>query len=80
MSVEIAILIVITVIIIFSCIMGEIRFRYLKKQQEKEKEAKKEKERNSDFYRNGAYRIIVNCCNSEIGTTCVKCGRCGRKF
>lgn len=79
MSAGIVILIFFTVIIIFSCIMGEIRFKYLKKQKEKE-EAKKEKERNSDFYRNGAYRINVNCCNSETGAVCVKCGRCGRKF
>lgn len=81
----IVILIWMVSIIVLSVIIGEIRFRYLKKQDLQERENnKKDGEEAKDNYKgfhSGACRVSKNCCNPDsYGTICVKCGRCGRKF
>lgn len=75
-------------LIIFSIIFGEIRFRiYLKRSDIKSKKQNKEKNeieiQNDEKHDNGFHKSDIkplkNCCNpASYGMICVRCGRCGR--
>lgn len=67
-------------VILFSIIGGEIRYRYLKKQDNKNEKQRKEYNKDSKIiYGSGAFRKSKDC-RQPKEYLCVKCGDCGRKF
>lgn len=80
MEAWISILLWIVSMIVFSIIGGEIRFRYLKKHDNKNEKQRKEHKKGSEIiYVSGAFRQSKNCRHPNE-YLCVKCGDCGRKF